>query len=132
MERERIERMKEEMAQADIEYRKSKKRFFDLRFTNGTIEVVVLSSIEEFLKEGSQLHHCVFVNSYYDRKNSLIMSARIRDKRVATIELSLSRWEIMQCRGIRNQQTKYDNDIMDLIKQNMKAIRRAASARQVA
>lgn len=58
--------------------------------------------------------------------------AKTFQKEGKSIELSLKNMEIVQCRGLRNQNTKYQDDIMDLIRQNLKAIRRAASARQVA
>lgn len=57
------------------EFIKNKSKYFDITFRNSNIIVVVLSSIDAYKKEGDTLHHCVFTNTYYDRKNSLILAA---------------------------------------------------------
>jgi hypothetical protein len=57
------------------EFIKNKSKYFDITFRNSNIIVVFLSSIDAYKKEGDTLHHCVFTNTYYDRKNSLILAA---------------------------------------------------------
>lgn len=61
-------------------YRKLKGIFFGIAFTDGTLQVRVLESVAEFAAEGTELHHCVFSNSYFLEKNSLILSATIDGK----------------------------------------------------
>ena len=74
-EREAMER-KREKAMADEErFRELKSKFFGIRFTDGTIQVHVLESVQEYLEEGAELHHCLFSNEYYLKENSLILSA---------------------------------------------------------
>ncbi len=43
------------------------------------------------------MHHCV--ERYHDKSDSLILSARIADRRVETVEVSLSRLQVVQSRG---------------------------------
>ena len=96
--------------------------FFGIAFTDGTIEVRVLEGVEEYLEEGKALHHCIFTNEYYLKEQSLILSARIEGKRIETIEVSLETMQVIQCRGLMNQNTEYHERIIELVHQNMKQI----------
>ncbi|MDO4707995.1 MAG: PcfJ domain-containing protein [Porphyromonadaceae bacterium] len=96
--------------------------FFGIAFTDGTIEVRVLESVEEYLEEGKALHHCVFTNEYYLKEKSLILSARIAGKRIETIEVSLETMKVIQCRGLQNKNTEYHDRIIDLVHRNIKQI----------
>ena len=80
--------------------------FFGITFTDGVIQVKVLESVQEYLEEGKALHHCVFTNEYYLKKQSLILSARIDGKRIETIEVSLETMKVIQCRGLQNKNTE--------------------------
>lgn len=103
------------------EFIRNKSKYFDITFRNSNIIVVVLSSIDAYKKEGDTLHHCVFTNTYYDRKNSLILSARLidtPDTPLETIELSLTDGHILQCYGSHNQETPYHNEIISLVNQH--------------
>ena len=99
-----------------------KSHFFGIAFTDGTIEVRVLESIEEYMEEGKALHHCVFDNAYYLKENSLILSACINGKRIETIEVSLETMKVIQCRGLLNKNTEYHERIIDLVHRNIKQI----------
>lgn len=66
-----------------------KSKFFGICFTDGTIQVHVLESVQEHLEEGVAMHHCVFDNAYYLKENSLILSATIEGRRIETIEVNL-------------------------------------------
>ena len=69
-----LQRIIEQEKKAE-EFIKNKSKYFDITFRNSNIIVVVLSSFDAYKKEGDTLHHCVFTNTYYDRKNSLILAA---------------------------------------------------------
>ena len=71
------------------DYIKEKSKFFDLKLSDGKIVVIPLKSLEEFKKEGEIMHHCVFSNEYFKKKDSLILSARIGSKRIETVEVNL-------------------------------------------
>lgn len=79
-----------------------KSKFFGIRFTDGTIQVHVLESVQEHLEEGVAMHHCVFDNAYYLRENSLILSATIEGRRIETIEVNLDTLKVVQSRGVCN------------------------------
>lgn len=117
------EERRKEAAVADAEYKKLKSKFFDICISDGVIAIGVLKSVQEFLEEGESMHHCVFSGGYYEKKDSLVLSAHIGDKRIETIELSLKTLEIIQSRGICNKNTEYHDRIIGLVKQNIHLIR---------
>ena len=43
----------------EARFRELKGKFFGLEFTDGTIVVRVLDSVEAYYDEGNALHHCV-------------------------------------------------------------------------
>ena len=103
------------------EFIRNKGKYFDITFSNSNFIVIVLSSLEAYKREGDILDHCVFSNTYYDRKNSLILSARLieaPDTPIETIELSLTDGQILQCYGSHNKETQYHNEIISLVNQH--------------
>lgn len=74
------------------------------------------------------MHHCVFTNNYFRKKDSLILSARIGEKHIETIEVDLSKFQVIQSRGICNKDTEYHGRIIDLVKKNMNLIRQKLTA----
>ncbi|MDR1504458.1 MAG: PcfJ domain-containing protein [Prevotella sp.] len=122
--RERLETKKKKAFEDEIKFKKLKKRFFGIEFTDGFIHVHVLQSVEEYIKEGESLHHCVFAANYHLKPETLILSARINGKPVETIEISLKSMEVVQCRGAFNQNTEYHEQILDMVKKNIKLIRK--------
>ena len=115
---------KEKLIQLNKEYIKSKKKFLNVQFNQGKINIRVLKNIYEFIDEGKELHHCVYSPAYYQNKDSLILSARKEDKRLATIELSLKQMKVVQCRGLQNKSTGYNRKIINLINSNINVIKR--------
>ena len=93
--------------------------FFGIAFTDGTIQIRVLESVQEYIEEGQALHHCVFSNEYHLKEKSLILSASIDGKRIETIEVSLETMEVLQCRGLMNQNTEYHEQIINLVYSNI-------------
>lgn len=106
------------------EYESAKKLFFGLVFSNGIITVKVLESVPEFADEGLKLHHCIFTNGYFKREGSLILSARIDDKPIETIEVSLEEMKVKQSRGLQNLPTPHHDEILKLVRKNIPAIRK--------
>lgn len=102
---------------------KEKSKFFDLQFTNGPLVIIPLKSVEEFIEEGEKLKHCVFANRYFAKENSLVLSARINDKPIETIEINLNKLKIIQSRGLQNQPTEHHEEILKILNQNMHKIR---------
>lgn len=107
----------------DIEnFNKMKEVFFGLVFKKGDLEIKVLESIQEFKEEGDALRHCVFKNSYYKNAGALILSARIAGKRIETVEVSLSKMQVVQSRGLQNHPTDYHKEIVNLVNRNINHI----------
>lgn len=107
---------------------KQKSNFFGLELQKGRIKISPLRSVYEFLNEGEVLKHCVFKGEYYNRKDSLILSARINNKPVETIEISLRDYKISQAYGYKNKPSKHHNQIVSLVDNNMDKIRKIASS----
>ena len=121
-ERDAMER-KREKAMADEErFCELKSKFFGIRFTDGTIQVHVLESVQEYIDEGAELHHCLFSNEYYLKENSLILSATIEGKRIETIEVYLDTLQVIQSRGVCNQNSSYHDQILQLVQCNIEQI----------
>ena len=127
-EKEAIERQRAEAAKHEEEYRKMKGKFFDIEFTDGLIRIAVLHSVQEFLEEGTTMHHCVYGAGYYARKDSLILSARIDDKRIETVEVNLKTMRLVQSRGVCNKSTEYHDRIVGLVQKNIGMIRQKVTA----
>lgn len=128
MERQRREKARTKALENEAKFQEMKSRFFGIRFTDGLIEVQVLESVEEVMLEGDSLHHCVFTNEYHIKPDSLILSARINDQRLETVEFSLVKLQVLQSRGLCNENTKYHNRIIKLVEKNMPVIQKRLSA----
>ena len=121
-EREQEEHKRQKAQEDEARFQKLKAPFFGITFTDGTIQIRVLESVQEYIEEGQALHHCVFSNEYHLKEKSLILSARIEGKRVETIEVSLETMQVIQCRGLQNKNTEYHERIIELVHQNIKQI----------
>ena len=106
------------------DYIKEKSKFFDLKLSDGKIVVIPLKSLEEFKKEGEIMHHCVFSNEYFKKKDSLILSARIGKKHIETVEVNLKTLSIVRSRGVCNRNTEYHDSIVKLVNNNMNLIQK--------
>ena len=121
-EREQEEHKRQKAQEDEARFKKLKAPFFGISFTDRTIQIRVLESVQEYIEEGQALHHCVFTNEYHLREKSLILSARIEGKRIETIEVSLETMQVIQCRGLQNKSTEYHDRIIDLVHRNIKQI----------
>lgn len=109
-------------------YKSFKQPFFDLVLSDGEIEISVLKSVQEFREEAEELDHCVYSNDYYMKPESLILSAKVSNKRMETIEFSLDSFNIIQSRGIKNQVSEYHDKIINLMNQHTSLVQRRMMA----
>jgi len=109
--------------EANKDYAKKIEKFKDLIIKKGNLKIVPLISIEDVEQEGNELLHCVYSMSYYTKEKSLLLSARIDDKRTETIEVDLSKMNILQARGFDNKPTKHHKTIIDLFNKNKRKIK---------
>lgn len=119
----------EEALRAEEQFRALKSPYFGIIFGDGEIEVRVLECIQDYLQEGAALKHCVYASQYYLKDNSLILSARLGNERLETIEVSLDTLEILQCRGYNNQSSPYHERIVELVLANIDQIQVRRRAR---
>lgn len=129
-EEERIRKLEEieRRRKQEESFNKRISKFLELSLTDGEIVIEPLKTIREFEEEGEILNHCVYRNAYYGIENSLILSARIKGKRIETIEFDLARREVYQSRGYDNLPTKFNKRIIALVNSNVKTIMRLQSA----
>ncbi len=133
VERQRIKEQREadrKRAEADeAEFAKLKGKYLGLVMTDGEIIIHTLNSVAEYYEEGSRQHICVGSSSYYLKKDSLVFTAKIGRKTIATIEISLKDYSVIQCRAFANGVCKYTDRISEIIKANTKLIRQRKRAR---
>ena len=122
-EKEEKEKRYKKAMEDEKRFHELKSKFFGIRFTDGTIQVHVLESVQEHLEEGVSMHHCVFSNEYYLKEKSLILSATIEGRRIETIEVNLDTLKVVQSRGVCNQNTEYHDQIVNLVNANKRLIR---------
>lgn len=108
------------------EYQQRVGRWLGIVVKSGYIELKPLQDIWDFKHEGDALNHCVFTNGYYKDEDCLIIGARVKGERTETIELNTKTWNIIQCRGNRNQDSEYHNQIYQLMEDNINQFRRKA------
>ncbi len=124
---ERRIRLQNDMRQAEQtleQFIEHMQAFLDLHFETKNIVLRPLRSPMEYIEEGTAMHHCVA--GYKNKYDSLILSARDhQDNRIATCEVSLQDYRIIQIRGLQNKPTEYDDEIAICLTKNMAKIRKA-------
>jgi hypothetical protein len=123
----RLQEQKKKLIQDQKEYAKARGVFFGIRFTDGDLEVKVLESVKEFLEQGETLQHCVYANSYYKKKESLVLAAFKDGTPLETIELNIEKMEIVQSRGLHNNPSPFNTKIKQLVQNNLHVIQNARS-----
>ena len=124
--RQRIKEQREKERQQAIEdkakFEELKGKYVGLVMTDGEIVVHTLNSVAEYYDEGSRQHICVGSSSYYLKEDTLVFTAQIKDKTIATIEISLKDYSIIQCRAFANKVCQYQDRISKIISDNIKMI----------
>jgi hypothetical protein len=118
---ERERQRREAMTTEDLTavYRAEKARYLGLVFAVDNITIRPLQDVTEFYEEAEALHHCVYSNRYFEKVDSLILSAKVDGQPTETIEVSLANNEVLQCRGKYNQPSEYHARIFDLMQHNL-------------
>ena len=105
-------------------YEVARKCFIGMVISNGNVVIQVLPTVKDVEQEGKAMHHCVFTSKYYKRLDSLLLTAKVDDERVETIEVDLKHYQLVQSRGVCNQNSKYHDEIVSLVNKNMNIIRK--------
>ena len=107
-------------ASENARYKKRINPYLKLEFKDSDLTIKVLPDIPAFKTEAQHLGHCVYTCAYYNKENSLILSARgKKGKRWETIEVSLTDFKILQCYGYGDKFTARHKEIIDLVMNNM-------------
>lgn len=125
IQKKRLEEEKKNISKREGKYAEDFKYFVGIAFGDDNLNMHVLGSVHEFYEEGLAMHHCVYSNEYYSKKDTVIISARSKGKRLATIELNLKRMKIMQCRGMCNSKPERDEEIRLMLQNNLSIFRKA-------
>ena len=97
--------------------------FLNLEIKADDIVIRPLQSVSQFYQEGKAMHHCVYANEYYKKKDCLILSAKVAGKRKETIEVNLKTFKVVQSRAVCNKNSEYHDKIIELMNKNMNLIR---------
>ena len=89
---------------------------------------LVLKDVNEFYEEGNTLKHCVFTNEYFLKPDTLVFSAQIDGQRIETVEVSLESFQVIQSRGLFNQNTEFHDQIVSIVNRNVHLIRERMTA----
>ena len=124
--RQRVKEQREanrKKAEADqAKFEELKGRFIGLTMTDGKIRLHTLDSVAEYYDEGTKQHICVGSSGYYLKADTLVFTATMEGKTIATVEISLKDYSIVQCRAFANQVCEYTEQIAGIIKANRKMI----------
>lgn len=99
-------------------FRELKSRYFGLEMSDGEINLHTLDSIDQYYEVGRKMAICVGSAHYFNKAETLVLVAFKGTSQVATIEISLSDYSIIQCRGYANGSCEYSKQIADIISNN--------------
>lgn len=114
---EALQKEKEVVLAYEPTFYENRVQFFGMVFKDKKIQIQIIPTAMGIKEEGIAMHHCV--GGYYNRTDSLILSAKIDGKRIETIEVRLSDYTLVQSRGLQNKSTKYHDRIVKLVNNNM-------------
>ena len=124
--RQRRKEQKEKERQQAIEdkakFEELKSRYFGMAMTDGEIEIHSIDSVDDYYEIGERNHICCGSAKYFLKESTLTLTAYIGNKQIATIEISLDDYHIIQCRAFANGICEYAEQIGDIINANKKMI----------
>ena len=124
--RQRIKEQREKERQQAIEdkakFEELKSRYFGMEMTDGEIEIHSIDTIDDYYKIGESQSICCGTAKYFLKEGTLTLTAYIGNKQIATIEISLDDYHIIQCRAFANGICEYTEQIAGIINANKKMI----------
>ncbi len=133
--RQRVKEQKEanrKKAEADqAKFEELKGKYIGLSMTDGTIRLHTLDSVAEYYDEGTKQHICVGSSGYYLKEDTLVFTATMGGRTIATVEISLKDFSIIQCRAFANGVCEYAEQIAGIINANKKMIAERTESRRV-
>lgn len=133
--RQRIKEQREKERQQAIEdkakFEELKSRYFGMAMTDGEIEIHSIDTIDDYYKIGESQSICCGTAKYFLKENTLTLTAYIGNKQIATIEISLDDYHIIQCRAFANGICEYTEQIAGIINANKEMIAERTESRRV-
>ena len=124
--RQRIKEQREKERQQAIKdkakFEELKSRYFGLAMTDGEIEIHSIDTIDDYYKTGEKQSICCGSAKYFLKEDTLTLTAFIGNKQIATVEISLKDFSILQCRAFANGICEYIEQIERIINANKKMI----------
>lgn len=124
--RQRIKEQREKERQQAIKdkakFEELKSRYFGMEMTDGEIEIHSIDTIDDYYKIGDKQSICCGSAKYYLKEDTLTLTAYIGNKQIATIEISLDDYHIIQCRAFANEICEYTQQIAGIINANKNMI----------
>ena len=127
-EQERREADRQRAIEDQAKFMELKSRYFGLTMTDGQINLHTLDSIDEYYEVGNRMKICCGSAHYFNKSESLVLVAYIGTKQVATIEVSLQDYTILQCRAFANGVCEYQDRITKIISDNTRLIEERKTA----
>ena len=124
--RQRIKEQREKERLQAIEdkakFEELKSCYFGMAMTDGEIEIHSIDTIDDYYKIGESQSICCGTAKYFLKESTLTLTAYIGNKQIATIEISLDDYHIIQCRAFANGICEYTEQIAGIINANKKMI----------
>lgn len=120
--KEQMEKDRQQAMEDRAKFEELKSRYFGLAMTDGEIEIHSIDSIDDYYEIGERNHICCGSAKYFLKEKTLTLTAYIGGKQIATIEISLDDYQILQCRAFANKVCEYTEQIAGIINANKKLI----------
>lgn len=120
--KELLEKDRQQAIEDKARFEELKSRYFGLAMTDGEIEIHSIDTIDDYYKIGERNHICCGSAKYFLKEKTLTLTAYIGNKQIATIEISLDDYQIIQCRAFANGICEYTEQITAIINANKKMI----------
>ncbi len=120
--KEQREKERQQAIEDKAKFEELKSRYFGMEMTDGVIEIHSIDSVDDYYEIGERNHICCGSAKYFLKESTLTLTAYIGNKQIATIEISLDDFHIIQCRAFANQVCEYAEQIADIINANKKMI----------
>ena len=120
--KEQQEKDRQQAIEDKAKFEELKSRYFGLAMTDGEIEIHSIDSIDDYYKIGEKNHICCGTAKYFLKEKTLTLTAYIGNKQIATVEISLDDFHIIQCRAFANKVCEYTEQIAGIINANKKLI----------
>lgn len=120
--KEQREKERQQAIEDKVKFEELKSRYFGMTMTDGEIEIHSIDTIDDYYKIGESQSICCGTAKYFLKESTLTLTAYIGNKQIATIEISLDDYHIIQCRAFANGICEYTEQIAGIINANKKMI----------